>query len=157
MAGLAAQEGSIPMGLFDKVLGGGSDKLNEAEGFAGIALCAIAADGMITDEEAAGLSTTLARMKIFQAMSPKQQQQAFEKCLRLAKSKGVPELMSQAAQAVPGDLRSTAFTIAADLLMADGHVDPAEKQFLEKIQKSLGVADDLAVKIVEVISIKNKG
>lgn len=145
------------MGLFDKVLGSGTDKLNEAEGFAGIALCAIAADGMITEEEAMGLGTTLQRMKLYSGMSPRQVNGIFEKLVKVVKGKGVNDLMTMSAVAVPGDLKATAFTVAADLLMADGHVDPAEKKFLETIQKSLGVADDLAVKIVEVIAIKNKG
>lgn len=145
------------MGLFDKVLGSGSDKLNESEGFAGIALCAIAADGMVTEEEAMGLSTSLARMKLFQGMNQRQFQGTFDKLLRIAKNKGVEELMTLSAAAVPGDLRTTAFAVATDLLMADGHVDVKEKAFLERIQKSLGVADDLAVKIVEVIAIKNRG
>lgn len=145
------------MGLFDKVLGSGSDKLTEAEGFAGVALCAIASDGMITVEETSGIGTSLTRMKIFQGMTPRQLNGVFEKLVKIIRAKGVDELMTMSAAAVPGDLRATAFAVAADLLMADGTVEPSEKAFLEKIQKSLGVADDLAVKIVEVIAIKNKG
>ena len=145
------------MGLFDKVLGSSSDKLSEAEGLAGIALCAIAADGMITGEEAAGLGTTLSRMKLFQGMSGRQMNATFEKLARVAREKGVDELMARSAAAVPGDLRATAFAVAADLLFADGDVAESERKFLEKIQKSLGVADDLAVRIVEVMAIKNKG
>jgi hypothetical protein len=47
--------------------------------------------------------------------------------------------------------------MAADLIMADGEVAAQEKTFLERIQKSLGVDDALAVKIVEVIAIRNRG
>ena len=145
------------MGLFDKVLGGGNDKLNEAEGFAGIALCAIASDGMITEEEAAGLGTTLSRMKLFRGMSNRDVNKIFEKLLKMAKSQGVETLMIQSAEAVKPELRPTAFTVAADLLFADGDVSPEERRYLEKIQKNLGVNDDLALKVVEVIALKNKG
>lgn len=145
------------MGLFDKVLGSSTDKLNEAEGVAGICLCAIAADGMITEEEAAGLGTSLSRMKLFQGMSNRDVNKVFEKCLKIVRSNGVEHLLTLSAEAIKPELRQTAFAIATDLLMADGHVAPEEKKFLEKIQKGLGVNDDLALKIVEVIAIKNRG
>lgn len=145
------------MGLFDKVLGSSNDKLNETEGVAGIALCAIAADGMITEEEAAGLGTSLSRMKLFSGMSNRDVNKVFEKCIKIVRSNGVDHLLTISSEAIKPELRPTAFTIATDLLMSDGHVAPEEKKFLEKIQKSLGVNDDLALKIVEVIAIKNRG
>lgn len=145
------------MGLFDKVLGSSTDKLSEGEGMAGIALAAIAADGMITEEEAAGLGTTLARMKLYNGMSNRDINKIFEKLIKVARSEGVDKLLELSSNAVRADLKQTAFAVAADLLMADGHVAPEEKKFLEKIQKSLGVNDDLALKIVEVVAIKNRG
>ncbi|HWG89349.1 MAG TPA: tellurite resistance TerB family protein [Candidatus Thermoplasmatota archaeon] len=145
------------MGLFDKVLGTSSDKLNAQEGFAGIALCAIAADGSITEEEAMGLGTNLSRMKLYQGYSGRQMNNVFEKLIKTARSKGVPELLAQSAEAVPKELKTTAFAVAADLLFADGSVDASERKFLETIQKSLGVDDAMALKIVEVVQIKNMG
>jgi tellurite resistance protein len=145
------------MGLFDKVIGGTTDKLTEAEGVAGIALCAIAADGVITEEEAAGLGTTLSRMNLYSGMSNRDVNKIFEKLIKVVRGQGVEQLMTLSATAITPGLRPTAFAIATDLLMADGNVAPEEKRFLEKIQKSLDVNDDLAVKIVEVIAIKNKG
>ena len=145
------------MGLFDKVLGSGNDKLNEAEGMAGIALCAIAADGMVTEEEAAGLGTTLSRMKLYRGMNGRDINKMFEKVLKVARSQGVEVLMNQSAEAIKPNLRPTAFAIATDLMFADGDVAPEERRYLEKIQKNLGVNDDLALKIVEVMQLKNMG
>ena len=145
------------MGLFDKVLGSSTDKLTEAEGVAGIALAAIASDGMITEEEAAGLGTTLSRMKLYAGMSNRDVNKIFEKLIKVARAEGVDKLLELSSGAVRAELKQTAFAVAADLLMADGHVAPEEKRFLEKIQRSLGVGDDVALKIVEVIAIKNKG
>ena len=146
------------MGLFDKVLGGSTtDKLTEAEGMAGIALCAVAADGVITEEEAAGLGTSLSRMNLYGGMSNRDVNRIFEKLIKVVRQNGVEQLMTLSSQAITPNLKPTAFTIATDLLMADGNVAPEEKRFLEKIQKSLDVNDDLAVKIVEVIAIKNRG
>ena len=146
------------MGLFDKVLGSSTiDKLTEAEGMAGIALCAIAADGQITEEEAAGLGTTLSRMQLYRNMNTRQVNDIFGKVVKVVRQTGVDALLSMSAQALRADLKPTAFAVAADLIMSDGHVDGKEKQYLEQIQKTLGVNDDLALKVVEVIAIKNRG
>ena len=146
------------MGLFDKVLGTSTiDKLSEAEGMAGVALCAIAADGQITEEEAAGLGTTLSRMQLYRGMSNRQVNDIFGKLVKVVRQSGVESLLGMSAQALRAELKPTAFAIAADLIMADGHVDGKEKQFLERIQKSLDVNDDLALRVVEVIAIKNRG
>lgn len=146
------------MGLFDKVLGTSTiDKLTEAEGMAGIALCAVAADGQITDEEAAGLGTTLSRMQLYSGMSNKQVNDVFGKLVKVIRQSGVDQLLTLSAASVRPELKATAFAVAADLVMADGHVAGQEKQFLEKIQRTLGVDDPTALKIVEVIAIKNKG
>ncbi|HUR69563.1 MAG TPA: tellurite resistance TerB family protein [Candidatus Thermoplasmatota archaeon] len=146
------------MGLFDKVLGStATDKLTEAEGMAGIALAAIASDGMITEEEAAGLGTSLARMKLYQGMSNRDVNKVFEKLIKVARTEGVDKLLDLSSNAIRPELKQTAFALAADPLMADGNVAPEEKRFLEKIQKTLLVNDGDAVKIVEVIAIKNRG
>ena len=145
------------MGLFDKVLSSSTDKLSEPEGMAGIALAAIASDGMVTEEEAAGLGTILSRMKLYQGMSNRDVNKLFEKLIKVARAEGVDKLLELSSTAIRAELKQTAFAVAADLLMADGHVAPEEKRFLEKIQRSLGVTDDLALRIVEVIAIKNKG
>lgn len=145
------------MGLFDKVLGSSTDKLTEAEGMAGIALAAIASDGMITEEEAAGLGTSLSRMKLYAGMSNRDINKLFERLIKVARAEGVDKLLEMSSAAVRTELKQTAFALAADLLMADGHVAPEEKKFLEKIQKNLGVNDDIALKIVDVIAIKNRG
>lgn len=146
------------MGLFDKVLGTSTiDKLNEAEGMAGIALCAIAADGQITEEEAAGLGTTLSRMQLFGGMNNRQVNDIFNKLVKVVRNQGVDALLQMSTAALRAELKPTAFAVAADLIMSDGHVAGAEKTFLERIQKSLSVDDALALKIVEVIAIKNRG
>lgn len=145
------------MGLFDKVLGSGTDKLNEAEGFAGIAFSAVAADGVLEQEEQLALVTTLSRMKLYSGLNNRQVGNVFEKLIKIARSEGIDVLIQRSAEATPANLKQTAFAVAADLIMADGHIAGEEKKFLEKIQKNLNVDDATAVKIVEVIEIKNRG
>lgn len=144
------------MGLFDKVLGKGNDALTAAEGFTGIAVCAVAADGVITQDEVQGLAVALTRTRSFKDSSPRQVQASFEKVTRIAKDKGVGELLRMSSEAIPKELRPTAFAIATDLVFADGDVSGSERKYLEEIQRTLGVADADALKIVEVMAIKNK-
>lgn len=145
------------MGLFDKVLGSSSEKLNGQEGFAGIALCAIAADGVVEPEELSGFFTTLTRMKLFHGLNERQFRNTVDKPLKILQSKRIDGLLPLAAEAVPKELKTTAFAVTADLLFADGTVGSEERAILEKIQRALGVDDATALKIVEVIQIKNMG
>ena len=145
------------MGLFDKVLGSSTDTLNDAEGFAGVAFAAVAADGVLEQEEQMALVTTLSRMKLYSGMNNRQIGGVFEKLVKIARSEGIDALVAKSAAAVKPELRQTAFATAADLVMSDGHVAGEEKRLLEKIQKALGIDDGTAVKIVEVIAIKNQG
>ena len=50
-----------------------------------------------------------------------------------------------------------AFAVATDLALADGEIAEEEKKLLTKIQQSLGIPEGEAVKIIEVMLIKNKG
>lgn len=144
------------MGLFDKVIGKGSSEFTPAEGFTGIALAAVAADGVITPDEVQGLAAALGRTRAFKGANNRQVQGYFEKVTKVAKDEGVESLLKRSAEAVPRELRATAFAIAADLVFADGDVSGSEKKYLEHIQQVLGVADAEALKIVEVMAIKNK-
>jgi tellurite resistance protein len=147
------------VGLFDKVLGeaAAADRLTVAEGMAGVALCACAADGVVSEEEASELASDLGRMSLYADATEREVDRIFEKLLAIVRQRGVDELLARSAAAVSAELRPTAFAIATDLLMADGTVRAEERAFLERIQKTLQVGDDLALKIVEVIAIKNRG
>ncbi len=146
------------MGLFDKVFTKTeAGTLNGPEAFAGIALCAVAADGVVTEDEAISLSVTLMNRKLYQGYSDKDMRAVFGKLIDIVRRDGVNTLMERSAKALPADLKPTAFAVTTDLLLADGVMADSEKAFLERLQKSLGLADETALKIAEVISLKNKG
>ena len=146
------------MGLFDKVFNKGTtENLTGPEAFAGIALCAVAADGVITEEEAISLSVNLMNRKLYHGYTDREMRTIFNKLVTIINHEGVNTLMEKSAQALPEDLRQTAFAVTTDLLLADGIMADSEKKFLERLQKSLQLTDETALKIAEVISIKNKG
>lgn len=61
--------------------------------------------------------------------------------------KGLSDLSTQ-------QLKNKCYLLAADIAMASGDVDEAEDQMLEAMQRVLGVSDQLAEKILEVLTLK---
>ena len=147
------------MGLFDKVRGvkDAETKLSKEESFASITLVAIAADGIVTEAEAQGLIVGLARMKTYAGYNGKQMAAMLNKLIGLLKDRGADALLGMAKDALPEDMRETAFAVATDLALADGELASQEKDLLTKIQQGLGIPEEKAVSIIEVMLIKNKG
>jgi tellurite resistance protein len=148
------------MGLFDKVLGmkeAEKAKLNKEESFAAITLAAVAADGYISEEEGRGIITGLARMKLFENYNPNKMGSMFNKLIGIIKNQGIESLVTLSKENLPQELRETAFAVATDLALADGTMDKSEQDILTKIQQTLGVPEETAIKIIEVMLIKNKG
>lgn len=146
------------MGLFDKVFGGNQPpKMTPQEAFVGVIMSAVAADGTISQEEALSVMTVLSRMKLYQGTNQNQMKSMLDRTVNTLKSQGPAPLIAAAKETLPADMRDTAFAVAADLVLADGVVADTEKKFLEDMQKAMGVADDVALKITEVLVIKNRG
>lgn len=147
------------MGLFDSVFGGleSSKTFSREEAYAGILVGATACDGHIADEEVQGLFTVLARMKLYQKFTEKHWSTMMNRLLGVLKRDGVEELVQRSSQALPAELRQTAFANACDMVLADGVVEQAEKEFLASLQRALGIPGDEALTIVQVMITKNKG
>jgi tellurite resistance protein len=146
------------MGLFDKVFGGNQpQKMTPQDAFTGVIMSAVASDGVITQEEAMSVIAILSRMKLYQGMNDGQIRKMLDKTVDTLKKQGPGVLIAGAKETLPTELRDTAFATAADLVLADGVVEDSEKKFLEDLQKAMGVPDDLALKITEVMVIKNRG
>ncbi len=146
------------MGLFDKVFGGNQpQKMTPQEAFTGVIMSAVASDGTITQDEAVSVIAILSRMKLYQGMNDGQIRKMLDKTVDTLKKQGPSPLIAGAKETLPAELRDTAFATAADLVLADGVVEDAEKKFLEDLQKAMGVSDDVALKITEVMVIKNRG
>jgi len=147
------------MGLFDNAFGSekANKELTKSEAFAGILLCACAADGHIADEEAEGLVTIMGRMKLYENWSSDKFNNTINKLLGMIKRQGVERVIQRCAEALPTQLHGTAFANACDLVLADGVVEDDEKEFLNDLQRVLDISGDEALTIVEVMVIKNKG
>lgn len=145
------------MGIF-QVFSAKSDAkvaMNAAEGFASICLVAIASDGYLSESEAADMEIRLGRMKLFQDLDNLDQIRDY--LIDNLKKYGPNELIKSARAALPPHLNATAFAIAVDLVFADGSVSVEERAFIDDLRRILTIPDELALKIVEVMTIKNQG
>lgn len=148
------------MGLFDKVLGKkeeGPLSLSRQEAFAAVCVLAVAADGILEDAEVSRIVSSLAEKKLFRGHRLDDLGRLLNSTAKVIARNGAAPVMAAVQKALPAELHATAFVMAADLVMADADVDPKEKQFLEEFQKALGVDDATALKVVEVMVIKNRG
>ncbi|MDX2232067.1 MAG: tellurite resistance TerB family protein [Leptolyngbyaceae cyanobacterium bins.349] len=79
-----------------------------------------------------------------------------DKLFGLLKREGSSALFAAAKSSLPYELAPSAFAVATDLILADGVVTDEEQSFLNQLYEALDIPDDVAVKIVEVMMIKNQ-
>ena len=148
------------MGLFDKVLGkykgDGPITLNKNEAFAAVAVAAIASDGTISEEEVQRTAMNLAAMPVFRGYDLRDMGGTLNKVAGILKKRGAGAVMPAVKLALSKEQCEQALFLAADLLLADGVVEKEERQFLEEVRVALAVDEPMALKIVEVVVIKNR-
>jgi uncharacterized tellurite resistance protein B-like protein len=132
-------------------------RLTVPEAFAAILVAAVAADGTLSESESDRLRGALATCRILPPNPPDGGPNVVERALTLLTDHGLPAVLTACAQVLPPDLRPTAFAQATDLVLADGRIAQREKAFIDELQEVLQVDDVLALKIVEVLLVKNRG
>jgi len=65
-------------------------------------------------------------------------------------------LMGASARAIPARLRPSAFALVADLVLADGKIEPQERRFLERLAADLRIAPEDAARVMDVMRVKNR-
>lgn len=65
-------------------------------------------------------------------------------------------VMDAAGKAIPARLRPPTFAVVADLLLADGKMEPRERRFLERLGSKLAIDPATVRQVVEVILLKNQ-
>ncbi|MGD1896172.1 MAG: tellurite resistance TerB family protein [Phormidesmis sp.] len=148
------------MGIFNKVFKAEAENkmaMNSAEAFAAICLVAIASDGYLSDSEEAEMNMRLSRMRLFKDATEDSLARMKAYLIEGLKKHGPNELVKSAKASLPPNLAPTAFTLAVDLVFADGTVSREEQAFIDDLRQLLQISDSLALKVVEVITIKNQG
>lgn len=68
---------------------------------------------------------------------------------------GALPVVAAASRAIPKRLREAALAVVADLVLVDGAIERAERQFLHDVGAHLGLDRNRATEIVDVMRIKN--
>jgi uncharacterized tellurite resistance protein B-like protein len=148
------------MGLFDKIPRARQQNettLGPAEAFAAIALIAVGADGYAADSEVQSVITSLSRMQLFRSYPDDVMRKMFDRLLGIIQRQGAETLMATAIAALPHELQETAFALTTDIVLADGEVTEEEEEFLNQLYRALEISEETAVKIIDVMLIKNRG
>jgi uncharacterized tellurite resistance protein B-like protein len=148
--------GDLPMGWFNNTTTEES-KLTKEEAYAGILLGAIASDGEIVEEEVMGLVGNMLRMQMFAGWSDREFNRTFRRLGAELKKTGMDTFTSRLVEALPGDMRQTAFVNACDLVMADGKVLKEEERFIDHLVRHLSIEPDFARQTIEILTVKNRG
>lgn len=148
------------MGLFDKISYARQNSqitLGLAEAFAAIILIAVASDGYVADSEVQAIVTDLSRMQLFRSYSGDVMRKMFDHLLNLLQRKGADALLRVAIDVLPHELQETVFAVTTDIILSDGDITEEEEKFLEQLYAALEISEETAIKIIDIMLIKNRG
>ena len=129
----------------------------DKESVVAILFLVVTADGSIAAEEEELVIAASNRMKLLRDQTIPEFNTAVQKVRDAIDSKGRAEVLDAGVKALPADLKETVYALAGDIVFADGTAQPEELVFLREVQERLGISDDLATKVLEVMRIKNRG
>jgi uncharacterized tellurite resistance protein B-like protein len=135
----------------------GAPPLTVPEAIASLLVAAITIDGNVNPEEAVRIGGVLGTSHVLRQAGNGSIDALANRATALLTEHGLPAILTGCAKVIPSDLRATAFALAADLALADGRIDDREKTFIDELQTVLQIDEATAVKIVEVLLIKNRG
>ena len=115
-----------------------------------------AADGVLGTEETSRLNELLTSSRWGLGLGVEATAGATMRALNLITDRGLPAVLDACAQAIPAELRATAFALAIDLMLADGRLGSRESTLIDQLQRAFQIDGALARKIVDVLLIKNR-
>lgn len=149
------------MSLFDDILEDGNTFQEQPygphEGYAGVLLVASACDGHIADDEGQALFMILRQKKLYQRLSEQQFGSLVDRLLGQLRRSGPEKLLEKCYPVVPTELRESVFANAVDIVLSDGTVEEAEKEFIDGLKSKLEIDEQRAKTIVKVMVYKNHG
>jgi hypothetical protein len=150
------------MSVIDRALqelqGGSAEPLtlSVADALAAILVATVSVDGALSVDEAARTKGLLSTSRLFREVCGIANAGSVERAITLLNERGLATVLTACAKALPADLHATVFAVAVDLVFSDGRVEARERDYIDSLQTALGVDDATALRIVEVLLIKNR-
>ena len=129
--------------------------LSPREAVVGVLVASVSADGLLRLEEADRFSEMVRATRWIES-GTEPIGRTTTRTLDLIARHGLTAVLSACAAAIPRELRPTTFALATDLALADGRLGSRESALLDELQRVLGITNELAGKITEVLLIKNR-
>lgn len=149
------------MGFFSKLLSSAGVNVNkpiinnEEEAFLTIVIAAGSADGDIEGEEWDTIYDTLYQKKMFHNSDIRA---LIDECRTNIKGyESLATAVNECAPMIKAENKDMLFAVCVDLVLIDGYLTANEEAIIEHLKSALGVSDDLAMKTVEVMLVRNKG
>ena len=129
--------------------------LSTDEALIALLIGAMEANGHVSAEEAARAHHIIWSTRRFRRRAGEKVDKLIEHAKALAGRVGTDDLIAAAAASIPSDLQEPAFALAADLVLVDGKMEPAERRFLVALGHALGISPARVDEIAAVMQIKN--
>lgn len=130
--------------------------LSVPDALAAILVASVSVDGAVSVDEATRTRGLLSTSRLFREVCGIANAGSVERAIRLLNERGLATVLTACAKALPPDLHATVFAVAVDLVLSDGRVEARERAYIDSLQTSLGVDEATALRIVEVLLIKNR-
>jgi hypothetical protein len=122
------------------------------DALAAILVASVFMDGALSVDESAVIESLLSTSRLFREATVG----SIDRVITLLNDRGAEAVLAASARSLPPKLHATAFAMAVDLVLCDGRVEPREQAYIDSLQAALGVDEATALKIIEVLVIKNR-
>lgn len=130
-------------------------RLTLDEAFIALLLGAMDANQHVSREEAARAHHIIWSMKRFRRKSGDSVGRLIDAMRTLIEDHGALPVIAAAARVIPARLRLAAYAVSADLILADGKLEGAERRFLERLGRDLALDREALAGILDAMLVKN--
>lgn len=131
------------------------ERLTVDQALIALLIGAMDANQHVSAEEAAHAHNIIWSMKRFRRKSGESVGRLIGAMRTLIEAQGAAPVIAAAARSIPLRLRLPAFAVCADLILADGRLESAERRFLKRLGRVLVVDGKTLDAILAVMLIKN--
>jgi tellurite resistance protein len=131
-------------------------RLSTDEAFIALLIGAMHANAHMAPDEAARADQIIWSMNRFRRRSGDAVTRLIDRMRSYAETHGPLATMTAAVNAIPARLRPSAFALSSDVVLADGRMSRAERQFLRELASRLGLEQMMRDGILDAMLIKNR-
>ena len=121
-----------------------------------VLIAAMDANRHVSREEARRAHHIIWSMRRFRDAPGERVDRLIETVRSRMEERGVLEVLRDAARTLPARVRPSAFAVAADVMLADARLEPAETAFVKHLAAELKIPPAVADDLVRAMVIKNR-